>query len=239
MKLEPVFSNTEPGRTSVPRFRVRLEALGGAPATLQGAAASVALSCEVKDRVRTAEEPTAVPFATLEGVVNVKAGQAPSFVLSATTQEPLSEDFEQEGHRRPRRRVELVDPDVVGAEPRVLLLPDAAQLPQGFAELFATLTVDGAAHGTEDAHDVLDIPLVPFALTHAVFKFVDAAGKPKQGLPVRVRSSAADEREVTTDDFGEIYLDAVDGQIYEVTALLPEEDERLAMVSENSDNIFA
>jgi len=134
---------------------------------------------------------------------------------------------EQDGHRRPRRKLFAKFPD--GSQV-ALLLPDLMQVPTGFMEVMAKLTVDGDVHADVDQNEVLDVPLLPLSATNAVFHFVDGNDQALAQVTASFQSATGEQLQATTDDFGEVYLDASQGQSYTLVEVLPADDDRVAVV---------
>jgi len=109
------------------------------------------------------------------------------------------------------------------------------QVPSGFMEVTAKLSVNGEVHGESTQNEILDVPLLPLSVTHAIFHFVDNGNQPLQQITAQFQVSTGEEQEATTDDFGEVYLDAAQEQSYTLLQVLPAEDDRLAVVETSLD----
>ncbi len=217
------------GAAIVSGFSLTFSRLGHAvgPVLFQ-ASAAVELSCVLIDKIRADERGEPVPLATLRGQLSADPSGSELSLSEPVAQDPaLSEVFEHEGHRRPRRRL-LVE--IGRAPPLELLLPDEMQVTSGFMEVTAKLSVNGEVHADETQNEVLDVPLLPLKLTHALFHFVDSAGEPLAQRTVVFQESAGETFEAVTDDFGEIYLDASRGQRFTVVNLLPAGEAPVAIV---------
>ena len=207
-----------------PLGRATGPAVDQAPTTLE-------LSCVLVSKIRLDERSEPEQLATFTGTLSVGNGGT-DFVLDGPPQQDptLTDVVEQDGHRRPRRKLLATMPD--GSE-LPLLLPDLMQVPFGFMEVMAKLTVNGDVHADVDKNEVLDVPLLPLSLTHAVYFFVDGNGDPLSQFTASFQSSEGEQLEATTDDFGELFLDAAQGQSYTLLDVLPADDDRVAVVETN------
>jgi hypothetical protein len=179
-------------------------------------------------KVRIDERSAPEPLATLQGQVTSSPSGGEFLLTGPPTQSPdLGEIFERGGHRRPRRRLFLS----IGDQPQLtLLLPDTMQVRSGFMEVTAKLTVNGEVHADETQNEILDVPLLPPELTHAVFHFVDSKGEALAQRTIDFETSGGEPVTAVTDDFGEVYLDGSLGQRYTVTEILPAGDAPVAVV---------
>jgi hypothetical protein len=227
--MAPLRSEVPDGRAIVAGFELAFGRRGRAVgAAVVKAATKIELVGELIKNVRLDERAEPVALGTLNGELSTDAATS-LFVNDGPIEQDasLDETFEQDGHRRPRRRLLVKIPDGDELE---LFLPDSLQVSSGHLEIKAKLTVSGALHADVDANDTLDVPLLPLRLTHAVFKFVDSAGKPLAGLSAEFEKSDGSKIEATADDFGELFLDASNKQTYRLVDTLPAEDERVAVL---------
>jgi hypothetical protein len=227
--MQPIRTEGPSGRAVVGAFALDFSQLGRALGpVIDGTPTTVELSCVRIDKIRLDERSEPVALATLSGTLSLSAGGA-SFVLdgSPTQDASLTDVVEQDGHRRPRRKLLAKLPD--GSE-LPLLLPDLMQVESAFMEVTAKLTVGGDVHADESLNEVLDVPLLPLSLTHAIFHFVDGNGEPLKQVAASFQSSTGETLQATTDDFGELYLDATAEQSYTLLEALPADDERVAVV---------
>lgn len=232
-------------RVVVRALALNLEDFGGPRKRKLEASVKIEFLCSVRKAALEEPKGAPTPFAVLTGKVSV-AGGAPVFTIAEPVSyvPPLDVVFEKDGHKRPRRKVELkadrILPAALGEAKKLeLFLPDDAQIATGFAEISAVLTVDGSPEGKADENDVFDLPLLPLYLTHAMFEFVDGEGRPKKSFQVRVKSSLGKELEVESDDHGNVYLEASPGESFEVVEILPNLEEKLALVTSSSTEGFA
>lgn len=227
--LTPVRVNGPFGRVFIPGVEVGVSPLGSVPARFDQAPAKLEFSCLLVTDIRLSERTAPVGLGSVAGAVTSQA-VAPVFAPTAPF-EPLSvltDSFEKEGRRRPRRRIFLRFVDAPTTADMIVLLPDALQVLSGHMEVLVKLSVAGGEQGTEEQNDVLDVPLLPLRQTHAVFQFFDGSGEPLRDLTARF-DSAGNEIEATTDAFGEIFLEASDSRSYTFIEALPA-DERVALV---------
>lgn len=234
VRLDPVPGVELPQHLLVRGMTIGISRFGaGGKRRLEGAA-TFEFGCAVTDRaLKKPGSPTV--FATLSGHLRVDGDLARLIDPIVTQVPPLEAEFVVDGHKRPRRELGL-DLSPLGGPTTgpSLFLPDDAQIEHGHAEISVALSVDGAAHGDAAINDVLDLPLVPFRQTHAVFRLVDGAGAPLIAQRVKVKSSLDEELEAETDQHGEIYLSAFDGRSYEIIELIQPEEEALALVTQTS-----
>lgn len=227
--MQPIRAEGPSERTTVSGFTLRFSALGrvsGPP--LDGASATVELTCLLVSNIRQNVRSDPAPLATLMGTLSLRNGAAELRVDRPAQQDAsLTDVLEQDGHRRPRRKLRARMPD--GSE-LALLLPDLVQVPSGFMEVMAKLTVNGVVHADVGQNAVLDVPLLPLGLTHAVFHFVDGTTEPLKRLRASFQSSLGETLEAETDDFGELFLEASQGQSYTLLEVLPGDEDRLAVV---------
>jgi hypothetical protein len=236
--MQPIRTEGPGGRAIVSGFDLDFSPLGRATGpALDQATAIVELSCILISKIRRDERSEPVPLVTLSGTLSVGLGGV-DFTLAAPPQQPgnLTDPIESDGHRRPRRRLLLRLSD---ATELPLLLPDLVQVTSGFMQITAKLTVNGDVHADVDQNEVLDVPLLPLRLTHAVFELVDGAGQPLKQVTASFETSEGETLEATTDDFGEIFLDGAQGQTYSLLELLPSDDDRVAVVETRIDESAA
>jgi len=236
--MQPIRTEGPGGRAIVSGFELDFSPLGRAIGpVVDRATAVLELSCLLVSKIRQDERSPAVPLATLNGTLSVGPRGA-DFTLSAPPRQAgnLTDPVESGGHRRPRRSLIFRLPD---ATEQRLLLPDSMQVTSGLMEVMAKLTVNGDVHADIDKNEVLDVPLLPLRLTHAVFELVDGAGQPLKQVAASFRASDGQTLEATTDDFGEIFLDAAQGQTYSLLELLPAGDDRVAVVETRVDEDVA
>lgn len=236
--MQPIRTEGPGGRAIVSGFELGFSPLGRATGpTVDEASAVLELSCVLVSKIRQDERSPPAPLATLSGTLAAGAGGV-DFALAGPPQQSgnLTDTVESGGHRRPRRRLLLRLPDTTELP---LLLPDLVQVTSGLMEVVAKLTVNGDVHADVDKNEVLDVPLLPLRLTHAVFELVDGAGKPLKQVAASFQSSEGDTLQATTDDFGEIFLDGARGQTYSLVELLPADDDRVAVVETRVDEGIA
>jgi hypothetical protein len=236
--MQPIRRGGPGGRAIVGGFELDFSRRGVAVAPpITDAALEVELSCVLITKIREDERTDPEPFATLTGTLSCDA-TGTLFSLDETPPQnpPPSDVVEQDGHRRPRRKLTLKTPD--GTEVP-LFFPDSMQVPFGFVEVTAKLTVNGELHADAEHNDTLDVPLLPLRLTHAIFNFVDGDGQPLRGVNAEYEDSNGEQVSATTDDFGDVYLDAQLGQTYSLVQVLPADDDRVAVVetSVSGDNV--
>jgi hypothetical protein len=226
--MDPIQTTGASGRMVVRGFLLDFSSLGRAVGpTLVDAAATIELSCVLITKIRADERSAPEPLATLTGTLTADAASM-QFTMDGVSQDPsLGEVLLQEGHRRPRRKlvVELRD-----GRQRPLLLPDTMQVPTGFMEVSVKLTVNGEVHADVDQNEILDVPLLPLSFSHALFNFVDSSGQPLAQLNAEFEVSSGEQIEAATDDFGDVFLDASEGQTYKLLQVLPAEDDRVAVM---------
>jgi hypothetical protein len=227
--MMPIETTARGGRTIVTGLELNFQCLGRAVGgKLDAAAAKVELSCVLISKIRQDERGVPEPLATLNGTLTSDGTSVAFSLIEPVEVDPsLSELVEEGGHRRPRRKLRL---RLASGQDLPLLLPDAQQVRSGHLEVMAKLTIAGEVHADETQNDVLDVPLLPLSLTHAVFHFVDSNDEPLQGVTVELDVSTGEKIQATTDDFGEIYLDAALGQTHTLSQILPADDARVAVV---------
>ncbi len=228
--LYPKAGTVVHGVELVSGLRLGVTSFGGAGTGIVEGPAVIEFACSY---IANAREKAGAPesFATLSGFLRVQGSTARWVGVPTLVQPPtLSEASEVDGHSRPRRGLDLDLSDQSGPREGLrLLLPDMAQAEHGHVEIRAKLEVNGEAHGSFEQNDALDVPLLPFRQTHAVFRFVDGEGKGLAAALVSVKSSLGEELQKTTDAHGELYLEASDGRTYEVLEVT--QDQNLAMIS--------
>jgi hypothetical protein len=236
--LYPKAGTVVHGVELVSGLRLGVTSFGGAGAGVVEGPAVIEFACSSLTNAR-AKAGAPQPFATLSGFLRVQGSTARLMGAPTLVQPPtLGEASEVDGHQRPRRALDLDLSDLSGPREGLrLLLPDEAQAEHGHLEIRAKLEVNGEAHGTFEQNDALDVPLLRFRDTHAVFRFVDGEGKGLAGALVRVKSSLGEELEKTTDTHGELYLEASDGRTYEVLEV--QQNPHLAMITAHSTTRLA
>lgn len=227
--MTPIETTARGGRTIVAGFQLGFQRLGRAVGpTLDAAETKVELSCVLISKIRADERSAPEPLATVNGTLTSDGASLDFALIEPLESDPSrSELVEDDGHRRPRRRLQL---RLASGKDFVLLLPDTVQVRSGHMEIMAKLTVAGDVHADETQNDVLDVPLLPLSLTHAVFHFVDSNDEPLKQVSVEFDVSTGEKIQATTDDFGEIYLDAALGQTHTLSQVLPADDDRVAVV---------
>jgi hypothetical protein len=226
--MDPIQTTGASGRRVVRGFLLDFSSLGRAVGpTLVDAAVTIELSCVLITKIRADERSAPEPLATLTGTLSADGASTQFSLDAASPDSSLGEVLEQGGHRRPRRKlmIELRD-----GSKRPLLLPDTMQVPRGFMEVSAKLTVNGEVHADVDQNEILDVPLLPLSFSHALFNFVDSSGQPLAQLNAEFEVSGGEPIAATTDDFGDLFLDASEGQTYTLLQVLPAEDDRVAVM---------
>jgi hypothetical protein len=236
--LHPKAGTVVHGVELVSGLRLGVASFGGAGAGVVEGPAVIEFACSSLTNAR-AKAGAPQPFATLSGFLRVQGSTARLMGAPTLVQPPtLGEASEVDGHSRPRRALDLDLSDLSGPREGLrLLLPDEAQAEHGHLEIRAKLEVNGEAHGTFEQNDALDVPLLRFRDTHAVFRFVDAENKPIAGAKVRVKSSVDGELALVTDQHGELYMEAPDARTFEVLEVKAAEE--LAVIAAHSTSALA
>lgn len=142
---------------------------------------------------------------------------------------PLSEKLAVDTSMVPRRCIFLVIGDDFGRvrkpkkSAKRLLLPDDAHQSTGFLEIHLSLSIEGSDEAELDLGDILDIPLVPRLDSLVSFKLLDHHQEPLMGKQLRIKDPDGDILEETTDENGEIFLEADEGEAFEFLGIVPEQ----------------
>ncbi len=235
VKLDPVLTPMPNGSQRTEACVVGLTRFGQSTAPLGSSPAEIEFFAVATPSIRTPSGDPPESFAKLSGTLTVSDIAAPTFEPGAEAEQPdLSDVFENEGHRWPRRKFQLrLDPALAPGDFAVheLLLPDSAQLEHGYLEVTVTLSIAGSVHATEIQNDVLDVLLLPLIATHAIVRLVDEMGESRAGVKAIVKESDGNELEVEADEHGEVFLPAPNRERYEFVRLMFDGDDGPAPVA--------